>query len=996
MRPMRLEMSAFGSYAEKTVIDFSRMKNGLFLITGDTGAGKTTIFDAITYALYGETSGGKRDGNMMRSQYADETSDTYVEFEFVYRKEVYIIRRNPEYIRLGKRKNADGTLKYVKETSKVELILPDGNVFAGKKKETDAKIVEILGLDVSQFTQIAMIAQGDFLKLLHAESKERRRIFSRIFHTKYYFQVQEQLKKQSSELYYKVQSGIEDSRKEMERAELPENKEIEMRWKELKKQELPNHEETIELLDEILSCFQGQETKVQKEHDIRKKKVDELNVRIQKATLGNGLLVAYEKAREEKVVLESRKEEFDNMKTKIDRIRQAEQLIPEIEAAKNASAAVKRSKEQIQTLHKQQIRQQEKVIALKQLKEETEKEFQEKSPLLTKQIIKIKDTLERYEKVDFLYKKLEEIHKETEKAENELEKCKAFQNEIKAAILLGKLDDLNKKMSECHFQEQKVNELRIRYQRAMTDYEQKYAAFLSEQAGILASGLVDGQECPVCGSIEHPKRAKLSEKAVTQQEVDEAKRIRNRREEERDEEVFKYQEMLNQFANAHGMFREVLLKYTEIDLAIDEKEFEKNSTLSRKIEEMFGCPGRNPSEFELNEELNNELRLKEVIQKGKEDYKSVYVEYEARKEGLLYRTREEAEENINILEKQMSVIKDRNDSCQKRYLEMTGSLERVCGQLEREEQALKQYDETEKTAKQKCLAGIHNLGFSEEELKELLVERKNLQIIEKQFLDYSRKVQENEGRIRELEVQTVGVQRTDVDAIVEEKNIFESELRKIQERKLLLFSNLRKNKEIKVNLEKLYCERKEAQKQYEMVSNLSRTANGNLSGNVKLDFETYVQRQYFKRIIHAANKRLIKMTNGEFILQCRDMKNLGTQGQAGLDLDVYHMLTDSVRDVKTLSGGESFMASLSMALGLADIVQNAVGGIRLDTMFVDEGFGSLDDMARDQAIKVLNELAGEERLVGIISHVNELKEQIDTKIIVTRTEKGSKIKTGSA
>ena len=186
------------------------------------------------------------------------------------------------------------------------------------------------------------------------------------------------------------------------------------------------------------------------------------------------------------------------------------------------------------------------------------------------------------------------------------------------------------------------------------------------------------------------------------------------------------------------------------------------------------------------------------------------------------------------------------------------------------------------------------------------------------------------------------------------------------------------------------------QKRYEMVSNLSRTANGNLSGSVKMDFETYVQRQYFKRIIHAANKRLIKMTNGEFILQCKDVKNLGNQGQAGLDLDIYHMLTDSVRDVKTLSGGESFMASLSMALGLADIIQNAAGGIKLETMFVDEGFGSLDDASREQAIKVLSELAGSDRLVGIISHVNELKEQIDMKLVVKRTEKGSTIKIGSA
>lgn len=190
MRPVKLIMSAFGSYAGRTEIDFTEIPNGLFLITGDTGAGKTTIFDAITYALYDRTSGGTRDGNMMRSQYADEGTDTYVEYTFIYQKKQYKILRNPEYMRLGKRKYADGSLRYVKETPKVELTLPDGSVFKGKKRETDQKIVEITGLDADQFTQISMIAQGEFLKLLLAESKERKKIFSRIFQTRFYYRIQ--------------------------------------------------------------------------------------------------------------------------------------------------------------------------------------------------------------------------------------------------------------------------------------------------------------------------------------------------------------------------------------------------------------------------------------------------------------------------------------------------------------------------------------------------------------------------------------------------------------------------------------------------------------------------------------------------------------------------------------------------------------------------------------------------------------------------------------
>ena len=996
MRPRRLEMSAFGSYAEKTVIDFSKIQNGLFLITGDTGAGKTTIFDAITFALYGETSGGKRDGNMMRSQYAQEDSETYVEFEFEYRKEIYTIRRNPEYQRLGKRKYADGTPRFVKETSKVELTLPDGNVFAGKKKDTDAKIVEIIGLDVEQFTQIAMIAQGDFLKLLHAESKERRKIFSRIFHTRYYYQVQEQLKKHSSELYFKLQNGIEDSRKEMERTELPEDKEIEKRWKELKKQEIPSHEETIDLLNDILQIFKEEEEKEQKEADKIKIIVDELNTKIQKLTFENGLISSYEKAKIEKEALENQKEEFEKLRVKIEKIRRAEKLIPEMESLKSAVTTVKKAEEMINFLSDQKVVLQKKVTEAQGEKEKILAEIQEKEPLITEQISKIKATLDRYERIKFLQNELKKIQDQIKKSEDELGKCKRIQNELKASILIRKMDDLKQKVEKCYSCQKKVNELRDNYQKAMDDYERKYIVFLNEQAGILAAGLEEGKECPVCGSKEHPKKAVVSKEAVTQQEVEDAKRIRNQYEKERDEAVLAYQEILNQYVNGRALFREVLQKYTQITLKEEEKDFGRNSELFNQIIAVFGRPGKNQSEQILKEEMDKELKLNEFIQSEKESYGNLLAEYETRKEGLLYRTKEEAEEKLKSLETIISNLRNKNETLQKNYQEMLSGLERLCGKLESEENALKQHREDKERASQKYTESLDISGFTEDEVKSLLAERNILKNLEVELSDYHKRVQENEGRIQELNNQIINTEKVDVSMIEEEKSGYETKLGRIQERKLLLFSNLRKNKEIKENLKKLYNEREVLQKQYEMISNLSRTANGNLSGSVKMDFETYVQRQYFKKIIHAANKRLIKMTNGEFILQCKDVKNLGNQGQAGLDLDVYHMLTDSVRDVKTLSGGESFMASLSMALGLADIIQNAAGGIRLDTMFVDEGFGSLDDMAREQAIKVLIELAGNHRLVGIISHVNELKEQIDTKIIVKRTEKGSTIKIGSA
>ena len=254
---------------------------------------------------------------------------------------------------------------------------------------------------------------------------------------------------------------------------------------------------------------------------------------------------------------------------------------------------------------------------------------------------------------------------------------------------------------------------------------------------------------------------------------------------------------------------------------------------------------------------------------------------------------------------------------------------------------------------------------------------------------YDAQTVEVRTRLEMLRQQTEGKEKTDLSSEKEKLDEVQA-AQKVQRKNVLSLHSLnQKNRQAKTKLNQYFEAREALTSRYEMVNHLNRTANGMLNGSVKLDFETYVQRKYFKQIIHAANRRLSKMTSNEFILQCREIKDLSSQGQAGLDLDVYHLVNDSVRDVKTLSGGESFMASLSMALGLADIVQNTAGAISLETMFVDEGFGSLDDSARERAIQILQELAGEKGLVGIISHVNELKEQIDWKLAVTKTEQGS-------
>ena len=313
MKPLYLIMSAFGSYAGTEKIDFTGLQHGLFLITGDTGAGKTTIFDAITYALYDRTSGGKRDGNMMRSQYASEETDTYVEFSFAYGENVYTVRRNPEYLRLGKRKYADGSPRFVKETSKVSLILPEGKEFKGKKKETDKKIEEIIGLDVNQFTQIAMIAQGDFLKLLHAESKERKRIFSQIFQTKLYWQMQEELKERTKRLYILLEENLRECQREMDRIEGIPSSEYEKAWKDMKALELPPMQEVLVLASDIIIEGRQWEKDAQYLVNEQQKQLDDLNLKIQVQEETNAIFINLEK---EKQNLENLFEKKEEMETK--------------------------------------------------------------------------------------------------------------------------------------------------------------------------------------------------------------------------------------------------------------------------------------------------------------------------------------------------------------------------------------------------------------------------------------------------------------------------------------------------------------------------------------------------------------------------------------------------------------------------------------------------------------------------------------------------------
>lgn len=879
MRPVKITMSAFGSYSGKEEIDFTEITGGLFLITGDTGAGKTTIFDAITYALYDRTSGGRRDGNMMRSQYASEDTETYVEYVFQYREGEYTIRRNPEYMRAGKRKNADGSVRLVKETAKVSLILPDGSEFRGKKKEIDEKIQEIIGLDAGQFSQIAMIAQGDFLKLLHAGSRERRKIFSDIFQTRIYWQIQERLKESGKEMRTVLQEAENDIAKEIRRvdpcfmgsAPVPDEggSSLQQRWENIVEILQPSQDEVLPLLKEIVEKGTQEEEKLEQEEENLGKSADSLRGDIEKKLEVNRLFDLLDSAGKAYKELEQKRTDMEFMKKCAaagERAERARSL--EVQALRTKKEQ-EVTKKEIGDLESRKEKYESEEAGLQKQAAALEKESAEREPELLKEAAVLREAVPRFETV-------RKLRSAVEKLTGQMQLC----------------------IKNC--------------ETASGEYETKYQLFFREQAGILARNLEEGRPCPVCGSLTHPQKAALSGEAPDQEELERARMLRDRADKKRTETL---------------------------------EEYQRNKAALEAEESFIG--GFRQSEEAVRSrlgEIESEISSRRAAVKAAQDKYRKCVEENRRRSGRM--------ESLLGQEKRL----------EKRFCEEQEAFrEEIKKQMFRDQEEYRE-------------ARSHIEGW-----------RENADRVKK----FEEDILQLKTRIDTLKAQAGGKNREDTTADKVRLEKLSVRQKEIRQKRLDIHGRNMGNMAALAELEQHFARREKLRGEYEVISDLERTANGGLSGSAKLDFETYVQRRYFKQIIQAANKRLARMTSDEFILQCREIGDLKNQGQAGLDLDVYDLVTDSVRDVKSLSGGESFMAALSMALGLADIVQTTAGAVSLETMFVDEGFGSLDDASRDRAVSILKELAGEKGLVGIISHVNELKEQIDRKLYVKKSENGS-------
>ena len=925
MKPLKLTMSAFGSYAGKNVIDFTGQQQGIFLITGDTGAGKTTIFDAITYALYNQTSGGERNGNMMRSQYAQPETETYVELEFLYRGQTYRVRRNPDYKITKTLKN--GKIREQKVPHSVELTLPDGTVFPEKKNATDAKIIEILGLTADQFSQIVMIAQGDFLKLLYTKSDERKMIFSKLFRTDIYWKIQENLRRKSMEMDERIQENDRAFEQEKSRIiPLPES------------EELP--------LDELVERLRERVKDALKEQNLRRANVEELNKKITKYEEINKLFVSLEKIRQTGKELEARQAESKERRQQIENARKADKVLVAEQQNLRQQQEVEQSAQAIAKMTETLANDQEMFETLKTQLQEVEAEQKREAADTQKKMLALEQSFPSYEA-------LQNARSEEQQAKKVWEDLRKTSEESfhKKAAGIAALKEQQKRQEQIVEQTKKNwEQTSLSASESAKHYEHMYEAFLKEQAGILAENLSAGCPCPVCGSTVHPDPAKLSDHAVTELEVEQAKKTRAAAEEKRD------------------------LAYAAFEAEKTEKQ-----KLAQAVE-------KEEADFVLAQTIAKQQR-----KEAEQNYASLQKTAEQIREKLVYPSLAEAKKQYAAMQKALEAAEQEIAKKRQKVSELAEAMNTLKGQKLAEE-------ENQKTAKKLAVKTekeyaklLEKSGFVSEETYHLaILPERSRSKLEREEKEYESQCLRQQSEQKLLEKQVSGKTYTDTTELNEQLKAEKQALKEAEKTYMELHTAYENDRSVLQNCA-VYLEKgKKLESEDQVIKSLSKTANGRLSGSAKIDFETYIQRQYFKQIIHEANKRLLTMSNHQFILKLKEEANTGRKTNEGLDLSVYSLVTDSERDVKTLSGGESFLAALAMALGLSDIVERSAGAIHPDMMFIDEGFGSLDAQSRQQAIEVLAELAGDSRMVGIISHVTELKEQIDRKLVVNRTDNGSR------
>lgn len=928
MRPIELKMSAFGPFAGLTTLRLDALgTDGLYLITGDTGAGKTTIFDAIIYALYGEASGNIRTTDMLRSKYANADTATFVELTFVFKDKTYIVRRNPEYLRPSKR----GEGRFTKESAKAQLTMPDKEVITGLVSVNN-KIIEIIGLNKNQFSQIAMLPQGEFMRLLLADTKQRIEIFREIFDTEPYLLLQDRIKKDANELYRLVSDYKKSMAQYVADVYCDENSEYNQALINIKNDSQMSIKEILDIIDKIIAQDKSCADEYDKAIISIDKEIDQLNSKLTIAIQTERIKDDYKSALTQ---LNNLTEEYENVYS----IYKAE---CEKDSERNElSLNIEKSSEKLESY---------------ELLEKYKKDYEKK---LDKINNITQDIHEDTNSLNECIKQIDNCKKEADILKN---------TEIEIEKLNSKISDIIKKKEGVEYLkdvfERKIkavsqaDEAKDRYMSAFAAYEEannRYLkmekAFFNEQAGIMAAALEEGQPCPVCGSVTHPVPAVAGDDAPTEMQLKKYKIYVEDKSKECSELSSQSGLLSGQAESINNMFFSSIVNFnTQWKEALDNSS--DDETIRVDIIQLLADLGKILDEAMLEKKnadeniskYNNLIKMLSDYDKKVEQFK----------------------DKINKSKNELAILSTQNENMQK------------------------QISQLEKELGNKDIMQAKKL-INDMKLKKVQLD-KAYEAAKKQYDEYTINIKTLKNRISDLQKQIshTDKQKTpDIDIPMYEKQLedMKKERLKLREKKNIVDIRIANNEKIYKSIERVSEKSEKSEKHYSWLRTLSDTVNGSLSGKSRIKLETYVQMSFFDRIIMRANTRFMRLTDGQYELKRSDSKD-NYKNQTGLELDIIDHYNGTIRSVKSLSGGEAFEASLSMALGMSDEIQSRSGGIQIDTMFIDEGFGSLDDESLSQAVKVLNSLSSSDRLIGIISHVSVLKDRIDKQIVVSKSKTG--------
>ena len=926
MRPLKLTLSAFGPYAAETVLELAKLgRGGLYLVTGDTGAGKTTLFDAITYALYDHSSGGVREGTMLRCKYAGPKTPTFVELEFEVNGQRYTVRRNPEYQRPKNRgegmttEKADATLTY-----------SDGRPPVTKAKDVTAAVQEIIGLDYSQFCQIAMIAQGQFTKLLNASTEERSRIFRKLFRTQRYAQLQERLQAEAAAL--NQQRTAQNAKLDSLLGGLqfsPEDPDAEA-LRALCAQTVP--ETALALLDALTARQAAALEEASTALHITEAHLDKVQQQLGAAAQAQRLAQQLAARQAE---LAAAKPALDAARAEADRhagdAAQLDALTAQVTQAQSALAAY----DALDTLCRQQT------------------EARDAAQLAAAQAHK------RRTQLDNLNAALAAAETELSALADADTRLLALQNRSAQLTQRGEaLAKLEQRLADCQHQAKRAHKAQENYRAAAAAQDEAHArqntlerAFLDAQAGLLAESLTEGAPCPVCGSTHHPARALLPHTAPTQAQLETARQAAA--------------EADRQAQSASAAAQSALA-------AANEAKTSLRRDAETLLPERFTAPeGTVPLTFALMTNVLAEEAAALQTEQADCTAQCRQAEADCRRKAQLEADRQAKTRQRPALE-QSAAEADRSAAAQ------NASADALEGQIAERRAALPYPRRAD------AQAALDKLEADRRTL------RTGMDTAQRKLKQAEQSVAAAEAAVEALTAQQTAAQKELPARSAEELTAQQTELTAAREalrsREKQLSAQLLPNRKTAAQYRAAAEARQTLESRWQWVSALAATAGGTLTSKQKIRLEAYIQMNYLDRILRYANTRLMQMTAGQYELERIGAEN--QRSQSGLDLGVIDHYNGTRRSVKTLSGGESFKASLALALGLSDEVQSSAGGIRLDTLFLDEGFGSLDEESLELAIRVLSGLTEGDRLVGIISHVGALKDRIDRQVVVHKARTG--------